>query len=1036
MSISGRRLLRGLPATALGAVAVAALGAPSFTVLGHRGAWRVAEGFREGLWDARFRVARQPAALRLPPHPMRLSLLLSGPATLRLAAAGNEATRRLTAQPSEIDLALPGGGTVALDADATIRLHAIRVRRGPPLWGRMQAVLATALAGALLAIRGRGGRAMALSLALASGGAVVALHGTLGALCLATLWDRLAPSLALLAVAVAALALSRLPGPQRTGTDVGGRWPLIFAGASLASCLAQVLLLAQPLPIGDPASYLEIGQRFREGLASIRGPDSLADAIQALRPYGGLALLGALYGGLLGLYDGLVTLYVAHALAMACAVGWLTRAALRLGGRGLGILTGALAAAFPSFAVICGIVQPEPFILLAWCWSFDRLLVARERDDLRGLALAGLAFAVGLALHPQGMWVLLGALGLLLLPLAPRLRLRATRLGAGAFALGLLPLAMLTAIGETYARPVVSVLDQRHGFFAYTARFPLGFWLFIDTDGWQGPHRIDDTRFARGFLQVEAEGRLAGPVDRIRYTASFAAANWQASTRTVLRNLHRLWHVPDNPFRLDWGLSYSWQVRLHRSLVVFFLLGVPLPLAGRGAGLLAPFALLSMTYPCYHIFNKYGVVAYPFLLLGASMAILKLARERPRWLLAAIGAAGAATLVAPADLALRGVAPSLARMLVEGTHLVGLAVAFGLVWREWASSSAQRLATAIAATVVLAPTLAVSWGNPGWRAFSLGLDARPRHAVALGEGDRARLDTAREAYLVLDLQVPSGDPSALRLHFDGGLVLPGVSLQPCMPGYGLATVRGGRAPRTFRQWWRVPWQPDMARGDRVGVEIEGPEGTWLFGDLVMPQDGDLRRGLSFGEWPHASVYRLMHDGEYRLAAEYRLSGGQPVSTVGGWRLPGRLGVHLLILDEDVGGTVWETAPAPAAEVVTAIWAQAGRSVRADLILPACSLRLDFEDPRTIVDPAAELRVVPTAEYEGWFLLRTRAVPGAPLRLQVRPLQEMSAVPKYFLPELRDEPPPFPEDWRHFPYLPPLRVIESRRAPPWQIRDVF
>ena len=63
----------------------------------------------------------------------------------------------------------------------------------------------------------------------------------------------------------------------------------------------------------------------------------------------------------------------------------------------------------------------------------------------------------------------------------------------------------------------------------------------------------------------------------------------------------------------------------------------------------------------------------------------------------------------------------------------------------------------------------------------------------------------------------------------------------------------------------------MAHQGHVSLQVRGPGAVRLFGGLVTGDDGSERQGPSFGEWPHASVYRLMHDGEYRLAARHALS---------------------------------------------------------------------------------------------------------------------------------------------------------------------
>jgi hypothetical protein len=142
------------------------------------------------------------------------------------------------------------------------------------------------------------------------------------------------------------------------------------------------------------------------------------------------------------------------------------------------------------------------------------------------------------------------------------------------------------------------------------------------------------------------------------------------------------------------------------------------------------------------------------------------------------------------------------------------------------------------------------------------------------------------------------------------------------------------------------------------------------------------------------------------------------------------------LDEAVGGARWETLRVPATPVVTGIWAKAGRQARVDLRLPRGTLRLDLENPGSVAGQAGEVRMLPTGEFEGWFVIRAEADPGRELTLSVLPLQEMSSAPKYFLPELRPEAPPVPLDWSAFPYVPAARILAAEPAPPWRPVRVF
>jgi hypothetical protein len=898
---------------AVGAAAVALLVAPALRVPGHRGAARVADGFVPGRWDARFIVARGPAALRLPEEPLRAALLVSGPAALTLRAAEGETRATLPAEPVRVEVDLPRGGRVELVADGTVRLHEVVLsRKGPPPWGRLAALLAVALAAAALAAFRRTGWALVASVSVTALAAAAVLHGRLGGLALAVGLDRLAPALAIAALAAVFLLPRLLPRGGGAASAPETRLAAAFGLLALASCLAQVLLLPQPLVIGDPAAYHDIGRRFASAMAEVRGPRDVADVAHALRPYGGLATTGVLYGGLLLVRDTLRTIHVAHALAMAGAVALLVRAAARIGGRRLAAVTGLLALLYPTLPVICGIVQPEPMILLLWTLALDQLFRAREDGSPRRFASAGLAFAVGLALHPQGLWFLLAALCGVSLAAAPVLVRPPARGWAAAFACGILPVALATAAGEAWARPAVHVLDERHGFWAYTARVPLGFWLFVDTDGWQGPLRIDETRYARGLLSAEAEGRVRGGLGRAAHTARFVAENAGASVRTVLRNLRRLFELPDNPFRRDFILPYAWQVAWHRALVVLFLLAVPLAIARRAAPLLVPVAILAATYPLYHVFNKYAVPAAPFVLLGAALALERLAFSEPRraWFGLALGAAALGAVLEPGDLALRGVPVAAARALPPLLIGSGLAAAFVLAIRRWADGPAGRVAGALAGALLLASGVASAWGDPSTRELRVPLARTVRHEIAPGAEGLARLAGAQEAWLFLDLLIPDGRGERLRLQFDGGAVALGPELRPTMPTFGLATIRGRRDPRTIRQWWAVPFRSDMLRDGRVALTMRDTAGAAVvFGDLATPGSGGIDPGLSLGQWPLLSVYRLMHGGEYRLPARQPLAGSR-WSEADGRRLPGALGIRLVVLDPAAGPPPWSGRPSP------------------------------------------------------------------------------------------------------------------------------
>ncbi|MBN2370868.1 MAG: hypothetical protein JXO72_10290 [Vicinamibacteria bacterium] len=1026
-----KRALPALPALLAGLISVYCILAPGVDILPYRGGERFVEVFHHGRWDALHLVARQPARVCVPVAPARLTLVLSGPAQVVIQVAGIEHRMTLDGTPLSCPMVIDQLGCMSIEADRAVRLHHMRIERfAAPSWMRLIAILLALAASCFVSYRTSGLHAWIPSLVVSAGALLTTGSGFSG-IVLSSWIARLTPAALVLLLAASFLVVMRLPSNRarasamaRPSARAETRLAMSFGGLALVSCLAQVLLLDQPLIESDPWAYWDIGGRFREALSAVRGPDSLADALLTIRPLLVMPFTGLLYAAMRAIADHPTTVYCLHSVAMAAAVGLLARTAGRIGGSRLALIVGALAVLYPTFPIICGIVQPEPLILLCWTFALDRLLVAREQLDIRAFGLAGMAFGGGLALHPQGLWFLLLASLVAIAPFGRRLFSARNRTALGAFALGVMPLTLVTAAGETYARPTTHVLAERYGFWAYKAPCPLGFWIFIDDDGWQGTVRLNETRYGR---DLPASGAVA----RLTYTSRFVVENAVLSLRTVLRNLHRLFHQPDNPFHRKWILPYSWQVHWHRALAALFLLAAPVVLAFRLKPILLPYAALSMTYPFYHVFNKYAVPATPFMLLGAGLAVLELSRNRSPSMIGCLLAAAIGAFFSPADLALRGMPPDPARWLLASLHWGGLAGAFCIGFHVWARDETARVATGIAATALLVPSFAAAWGDPSWRAFDLPLDRPAEHEVVVGEEGQRKLSAAREAYLVLDLVVPSGDPERLRIEFESGLAVGGCELLPTMPAFPLASTRGHRDPRAFRQWWRTPWRPEMATSGRVSLRIVGSADDRIGGDLATPDANSVYHGLSLGEWPYLSVYRLMHDGEYRIPVRRALAGSGYSSRWNGEPLPGTLRVRLLILDEDTGGAEWETTPAPTRDVVTAIWAEAGRQARADLCLPEGALRLDFQNPGRITGPAGEARFHHTGEYEGWHMIRTRTRPGHPLRITVRPLHEMSGVRRYFLPALREEHPPLPLDWAGVPYIPPVRILWARESPHWR-----
>jgi hypothetical protein len=836
-----RRRLAALAAGLALAVLAGLLSVRTVAIPGWR-AGLAGDGFQPLRWDATHRTAREPVTLRFAAAPVTVQLMLSGAGGADVVAGDARVHVTLDEVARAVVVDAPQG-VVRLEPQPVVRVHGIEVQ---------------------------GERGTLARLALRVLLARLALPALLVLLLAAMLSPRLLP------------AVPRAPLPE-------GRLAVAFGALMLASALAQCLLLPQPLPIGDPGAYYDMAGRVRDAMGAVRSLDDLAQALRTLRPYGGLFATASTYALLRSVSDALQVVYAAHALAMAGAVFFLVRAAARLGGRSLAVTTGTLALLYPPLAVLCGLVQPEPFILLAWCFALDRLLAAHAAGSRRDAAWAGLAFAVGLALHPQGLWFLLAATALVAIPFAPRLLHGQARATTIAFAWGVLPIVVATALGERAARPAVGVLEERYGFWAYTAPMPLGFWLYLETEGWQGPLRLDQTEYGRGFLAEDDAGRMGTAAARALYTARFLAARPGTAVHAVLRNLHRLYAVPDNPPGTDWPWPLAWQKALHAVLVVLCLLAVPLLVDGRGALVFAPIAALAATYPLYHVYNKYAVPSLPFVLLAAAVGLLHVCREKRRGLLIACATAAAVGAWVPASaLALHGVPTSVARVLLLSLAGGGLA-GLGASALRWAHTLTARAATIAAFALLLAANIAAARSDVGWRDLRVPLDRAPRHEVVLA-ADAAGQEGAS---LLLDLDLPDGDPRPLQLVFDGGLVVSGDALTPTMPAFPLATTRQRVRPQSVRQWWSVPFDPRMAPDGRLGLEVRGPAQDALHGAL-MDREATVDRGLSLGQWPWVSVYRLMHDGEYRLSAEQPLDGGPRRSLVAGRALPGLLGVRVVV----------------------------------------------------------------------------------------------------------------------------------------------
>lgn len=832
----------------------------------------------------------------LPREPVILSVRVSGSGPIRLSGDGVDQTILGSEIPLTVRLDLPEGGSLSITSASRIRLHEIVVERVHQAVG--QAGVLGLLGAIAIAIAARGLR-QALAAAGLLGGAFCAMAaGSLSFTFARIALARLAPLflvLLLLLPLFLALRESRLPALRPRA-----RWTIPAFAASLALSTVQLNWFDQPLPLGDPHAYFEMGGRFKEAIVSMRSPLDLGPALSDVQPFLALPVTGLLYGLLRLLGGGLALIYAAQAVAMAAAVGALVSICETEIGPRAGKIALGLALLHPSFWVLPGIVQPEPFILAAWTLAaFVALSARRHEDDPRIFLTAGIFLGLGLSLHPQGLSFLLLALGLCLIPWASMFVRRPVLLVAPL--LGLCSVLLPVAAAEHFAKPRSYVLDRQYGFFAYTSPHPLGFWLYLDSDGWQGPLRIEDTSYQKELIALQGDGAVSSTFADVAF---FVSRHPGKSLQTVLTNLHRLWHQPDNPFAVPFVLPFDLQIWFHRALVVLFVLSVPALLSGRLALLSLPFVMLSMTYPAYHVFNKYATPALTFTIMGAAFTIDRLWQERTRagLLMGSLAGAALGALLPAAAFARLGVRGDVFLWLVNSLLWIGLGVALTVAIRAWGKDARARvLGAAIGFIVLLASSWAASLTDTERGAWSVAVDPPFEASCRLAAITPRADDSAppEPAWLLIDAQSSEALPP--RIEVNGRLLEPPVAM---MPAFGLASVRGHRDPATFRQTWRAPIGEDLLAAAELRIRVRGDATMRVFGDI---REGDEGPRLSIGNWPHLSVYRLMHEGQYRLPV-----GDAPPQACSAKGLSGRPGVALVRIPVgDENQIALKSAKAPA-----------------------------------------------------------------------------------------------------------------------------
>ncbi len=840
------------------------------TAPANHGAHGLTSGFGRGRLDLQGVVSEGAGTIDLPAEPLALTVRVSGAGPMRISAEGAEQNLGASAVPVSVRLDLPNGGPVRIDSDARFRLHDLVIERAQRSGWRVGVLALLGLAAIGLAWRGPGA-AIGAALGLLAAFTVIT-SGTLSATFARIALVQMGPAL-FVVLLLAPLALA-LKTARFTALREVSRLTRVAFASSLALMGASLMMFEPPLALGDPGAYLEMGGRFADGLARLGSPLGLGPILSDLQPYLALPATGLLYGLLLlpGAGSGLI--YAVQAVTMAIAVAVLVSICESEIGPRAGKISLLIALLHPSFSVLPGIVQPEPFIIAAWTLAAKVALPALRERDHRGLLAAAVLLGVGLSLHPQGLSFLLLAFVLCLLPWV--LQIAREPRAVLALALGIFAVLLPVAAAEHFSKPLAHVLDKEYGFFAYTSPHPLGFWLYVDSDGWQGPLRIEDTTYQKELIAMKEPDAVSSNFGDV---ARFAARHVEASAQTVLTNLHRLWHQPDNPFAVPFPLPHEAQIPLHRGLVVLFVLSLPALLGGRLAIIALPFVMLSMTYPAYHVFNKYATPALPFTIIGAALALDRIL-ERPRdlrLLLVGLGGAAMGALLPASWFAQAGISGDLFLLLVRGLLWLGLGVALGKAIQVWAGDGrAKVLGGVVGLFVLLLASLAAARTDTNRSAWSASLH-QPFEASCSVSGLPPSDDPA---WLLVDVQSADGTPP--RVEVNGRLLAP---VAPTMPTYGLATVRGHRDPATFRQIWRAPIDDAVLATGLLELRVTGGADARIFGDVRAGHEGPR---LSVGEWPYLSVYRLMHEGQYRLPTE-----SAPAQVCEAKGISGRPGIALI-----------------------------------------------------------------------------------------------------------------------------------------------
>jgi 4-amino-4-deoxy-L-arabinose transferase-like glycosyltransferase len=782
----------------------------------------------------------------------------------------------------------------------------------------------------------------------------------------------------------------------------------------------QVRFLArypQPVLFGDAAAYYSVGQRFQQAAARLAEGEPVETAIESVRGYLHFAGVGAAYA----LIDALQPRDIAHFRIVLAGFNTLAMLACFLLGRRLaggyagGLVALTMAVVYPPFAVQTGRILPDPITGCAFVWAACFYARGVERRSATAMVAAGLALGAALLIRSQLIAYVGALLALALAVTAPRWWRSGASL-ACALALGFLPAAVLWLV---IVRAVGGDLRQIEalGNFTFQQRYPYGFWQFLDTDGFMGPYRLGQEPYYRALESAAAAdpGLLESYPRQLAFTTRYVASRASESVPLVLDNVYRLFDRPANDYKWDYPIAYSRQVPYQRAIVLLAVAGAAVFSAARPAlaGVFFVPACLALLHGLSYPWPRFNQPAMPILIASAGAFVAWLARERGRRAIAAVlvalAAAGALFAVAAGT---RMALPDVARWL----RLLGIAC---LIGAPFAAAVAVRHRRALVAAGLAVLVLAAAhesrsraWHETGTR---LGEEVvAVEQTITLSPESLHRLRAASEAFVVVDLLVPNGNPGGLSAVVNGREIGADGWI-PTMPRFGESTAAGGRDRRGYRQWWALRLDPAMLAGPdprRVRIELRRREGApvVVYGDRFRDQQA-WYEGPSFGDWPHLAAVKLEYDGDYRLPVRRRLESERTQS-----RVVARDGtrshvasvhrIRIVALATNEGRLSWETAPAPVVaptrELAIGFFAYSGRAGSAELLVgESVVARLPLGSTEDFEAGVAPHRLCHRAEPPrgdmayGGYVLVTPATRAGALPLGVRFRSGMSAEPLFF-----------------------------------------